>query len=156
MKRHHRGMEVMSDLNLTNLLDTAFVLLIAFMLVSPTVQQGLELELPKVTAAKALDAEKNKTLVIAIQKAAIANVSDPVLIDNLRVSMEELSAELLSRKASDPELGVIIQSDKAVRWDTVAQVFSTVKANGITKIGVVTEPATKKPEEPDDKKSKKP
>ena len=50
MKRHRQPLEIASDMNVTNLIDTSFILLITFMLVAPQLKHGIQLELPEVVA----------------------------------------------------------------------------------------------------------
>ena len=48
MRRHRRQLNVLSEINLTNLVDTSFVLLIGFMLMAPTIKHGIKIEYPQV------------------------------------------------------------------------------------------------------------
>ena len=90
MRRHRQDLTLMADLNVTNLLDTAFILLMAFMIVSPAIKHGLELELP---TAQGQNIDSTKTLTVVIMKRAASSGPAPIYVDDRRVSLEELKEE---------------------------------------------------------------
>lgn len=155
MRRHRRQLNVISDLNLTNLLDTAFVLLIAFMLVSPVIRMGIDLQLPKVTQAPIqIDSESKSTLTISIRKKQIEGAEEPIYVDGeRRVTMEELREIIEQKKAGDPKLAVVVEGDTNASFGPVAKVLGMLKNMGIANVGIPTDPEDAAPaREPKKKK----
>lgn len=138
MLRHRRSIELQSEMNLTNLLDTAFVLLIAFMLMAPMLKHGVELNLPRVQKGGGPISTQQSTVTIVIGKAVTADASAPIFIDDSeRQSLDEMAEALTKRKESVEELSVVIEADRTVPWESVAQVLARVKQVGISKVGLV-------------------
>jgi len=134
---------LMSDINVTPLVDVMLVLLIIFMVTAPMMMQGVDVSLPKVTA-EPLESEKEH-LIITIDKENRVFISDfQVTVDFLREKLEKI---LEGR--SDRE--VYLKADKDVSYGTVVRVMSEIKGAGVEKLGMVTEPSEF---EKDNKKSK--
>ena len=137
MRRHRQDLTLMADWNVTNRLYTAFILLMAFMIVSPAVKHGLELELPK---AQGQNIDSTKTLSVVMPKRAGSSGEAPMYIDDRRVSLEELKEEIARQKRMFPELDVLIEADESVPWGNVAQAWAAVMETGVEKIGFPTLP----------------
>lgn len=156
MRRHRRDYEVMSEMNLTNLLDTAFVLLIAFIMASPSMRQGLQIDLPKVGGpAEALVQKSKEVLTITLRKNPLQGAADQIVVGEARLDLDQLSAMIDLKKASTKDLDVILEADKAVTYETVAQVIGILKNRGIENVGLPTEPADAQSDEKGKTKSKK-
>ena len=138
MRRHRRDLEILSEMNLTNLLDTAFILLIAFMLVAPMLKHGIDLDLP-VVSQQALQSESN-TVVIAIAKRPLEELTEPIYIEDKRVDLDELEGIIRDKMRKFPDFDVAIEADKTVTYETFAKVLGLLKNLGIDNIGLVTEP----------------
>jgi biopolymer transport protein ExbD/biopolymer transport protein TolR len=124
-----------ADVNIINLVDVVLVLLIIFMLTAPMLQGGLEVELPQ-TAARPLDAQDGLTLTIT-RDGRIA-------IDDATVSFEEFRASLPSvLRLRDPQ-GVYIRGDRGASYGDVLRVVGAVQQAGITNVGLVAEPETRR------------
>lgn len=137
MRRHRDHLQPLSEINVTNLLDTAFTLIIAFMMVAPTVQHGLKLELPEVSGE---NLDNKKTVTVAIAPPELAGQTDRIYLDDRRVTPEELTDLLVDMKGRFKELDVVIESDKAITYDTFATTLGAVKEAGIQGIGLITDP----------------
>jgi biopolymer transport protein ExbD len=144
MKRHRQDLEIFSEMNLTNMLDTAFILLLAFLLVAPMIKHGIELELPG-TAAGALSTE-TKTLTVAIGRSPGEGLPDRIYIEDRRVTLEEMSQIVRERQTEDAKLSVLVEADRKVTYETIAQVMASLKAIGIEAIDLPTEPVDMEPE----------
>ncbi len=140
MRRHHRSLEINSELNLTNMLDTAFTLLIAFMLVAPMIKHGIDLRMPQVRSGQIATSTNTTTIVIA--GAPEEGFEEPIYIEDQRVTLADLEGLLAERQMSFDNMSVVVEADKSVTWNTVAQVLGTAKRLGITSIGLVFEPTT--------------
>lgn len=157
MKRHQRDLELISDLNLTNMLDTAFVLLVVFIMVAPMVKQGINLELPQVTSGP-MQADQ-KTFTIQIGKVAGTDI-DRIYVDEQAITIEDLSLRLELERTSTAKFDVVLEADAAARYETFAQVLGLLKQMGIENVGIATDPVQatteKKPtaKKPTDPKSR--
>ncbi|HOE96167.1 MAG TPA: biopolymer transporter ExbD [Candidatus Sumerlaeota bacterium] len=139
MRRHRRDLEVLSDMNLTNLLDTAFILLMAFMLVAPMLKTGIDLNLPRVGAGQLQG--QQKTVTISIAKPQVEGQSERIYVDDARVTYEELEEKLAETKSNYQAFSVAIEADAEATYQSVARVLSLLKAMQITSVGLVTDPA---------------
>lgn len=140
MLRHRRSLELQAEMNLTNLLDTAFVLLIAFMLMAPMLKHGIELRLPKVGPGAGSIATSQSTVTIVIGKAVDATATTPIFIEDQRLSIDEMATTLTKKMDGVEMLSVVIEADREVPWEAVAQVLARVKSVGINKVGLVFQP----------------
>ena len=127
------NMQTLSELNVTPLLDLAFVLLIIFMITTPLMENKTDLVLPTG------DASKN-----AVDPASVVTVSidknEVVQIAGVEMSIEQVVAELTARKAEKLDLAVAVRSHKELPVQKLIEVLDAVKRAQITKVGVVTNP----------------
>ena len=127
------GLQTLSELNVTPLLDLAFVLLIIFMITTPLMENKTDLVLPTG------DASKN-----AIDPAAVLTISMDrnglVQLAGEDTAMEQLTDALTARKSERPDLAVVVRSHKELPVQTLINVLDAVKRAEITKVGVVTNP----------------
>ncbi len=132
----HRQRSLVSDINVTPLVDVMLVLLIIFMVTAPMMTQGLDVELPE-TTGKALP-QKQEPIVIAI------DASGAIQVGQVRADIRLLAQEL-ARLAADtgPRRPVLLKADKRVAYGVVAQVMAAVKEAGFDELGMVTRPVTR-------------
>ena len=123
----------MSEINVTPFVDVMLVLLIIFMVTAPMMMQGLDVDLPQVSA-KPLDT-KEEHLIITIDKA------NQIFINDFQTTLDSLQVKLLKilEGRTDPE--VYIKADKDIVYGTVVQVMAAIRGAGVEKVGMVTEPA---------------
>ena len=119
----------LSEINVTSLVDVTLVLLIIFMITSPLMQMGIQVNLPR-ASAKAVETRGN--LVVTVRKDATLMVGDKVI--PLAVLPDELERALASGKK-----GVLIRADKAVPYGAVVRVLDTARKMGIQDVGLITE-----------------
>jgi len=126
----------LSELNVTPLLDLAFVLLIIFMITTPLMENSSSLVLPTNKAAEgAADPAQLET--ISIDKDAL------VTLDNAPVTLDALEPAIAALKASKPGLAVAIRAHKDLPVQKLVDVMDALKRAGITKVGVMsTAPAS--------------
>jgi biopolymer transport protein TolR len=123
---------VMSEINVTPLVDVMLVLLIIFMVTAPMLQQGLQVDLPETKSGGIPPAEN--PLVLVIQKSGRFSIAGT---DIPRAQLEEkLSSILKSRRTKD----VYVQADKSVVYGLVAEAMAEIKSAGATGISLVTVP----------------
>ena len=123
-----------AEINVVPYIDVMLVLLIIFMILSPLLIQGIEVNLPKTDTTKL--SIQNEPLVISIDESGnyFINVGE----ESLAINLEELKRKSKVIYDANPEIEVVFQSDKDVSFDFVAKAMASVQSVGISKIGIVT------------------
>ena len=123
-----------AEINVVPYIDVMLVLLIIFMVLSPLLIQGIEVNLPKTDTTKMT--VQNEPLVISIDEMGkfYLNIGEEVL----PISIDELKRKSAIIYDANPEIEVVFQSDKDVTFDSVAKAMAAVQSVGISKIGIVT------------------
>lgn len=124
--------QLMAEINVTPFVDVMLVLLIIFMVTAPMMVQGVDVSLPE-AASGDLSTEKEHLIVTVDRENRIHINEFAVTLDTLREKMEKIR---LGRSDQD----VFLRADKAVPYGMVVQVMAEVKAAGVEKLGMVTEP----------------
>jgi biopolymer transport protein TolR len=124
---------LMSDINVTPLVDVMLVLLIIFMVTAPMMMQGVDVSLPEATA-EPLESEKEH-LIITV------DTENKVFINDFQVSVDGLGEKLKKILEGRSDREVFLKADKDISYGTVVQVMAAVKGAGVEKLGMVTEPA---------------
>ena len=129
--RHN--LQALSELNVTPILDLAFVLLIIFMITTPLMDKSVDLVLPSSeAAANAVDPSHVQTIAIA-QDARISLNQD-------ELPLADLESQLIALKQENPAVAVVIRSDKGLPVQRLVEVMDAVQRANIGRIGVVTQP----------------
>ena len=123
---------LMSEINVTPLVDVMLVLLVIFMLTAPLLASSIKLELPRTSAAKATQAPQFVTLVV--DKTGVIFVNDQP------VTLGALQASLLQTAAQNPDTEVQLRADTAVPYGRVVAVMGAAQNAGLMRIGFVAEP----------------
>lgn len=127
---------MVSDINVTPMVDVMLVLLIIFMVTAPMMTQGLDVNLPE-TTAKPLRQDDNPVIISIDAKGGIA-------LGNIKGDLTILRQELQKLAKADPDKTILLKADTKVAYGLVAQVMADVKEAGFDKLGMVTKPAEKK------------
>lgn len=125
---------VLSEINVTPLVDVMLVLLIIFMITAPMMQQGLEVELPETANSGVATTDEPFILVI--------NKDGSIGIGSTKVSMNELQKKIRAIFETRKNKQVYLQADKAASYGTVAEAMGEIRAAGIFQIGLITIPKT--------------
>ena len=128
MKRS-RGKPINREMNLTNMIDVVFSILIVFMISAPLMSQGIKVELPK---AEAPTMEQEKLLKVSINK------QDEVYIADMKVNLTDFRS--VFKSLWDGNMAVVINADETVDYGKVMKVVSLVQQAGVTKLGFLTLP----------------
>lgn len=123
---------VMSEINVTPLVDVMLVLLIMFMVTTPLMQQGIEVDLPK-TASSGV-APKEDPLILVIE------ANGKLSINKQNVTMETLKDKIETITSNRKSKEIYIQADKKTDYGAVATAMAEIRAAGITKLGLITLP----------------
>lgn len=127
------SLQTLSELNITPLLDLAFVLLLIFMITTPLMEKSVDLVLPSSeAAANAVDPSAVQT--VAISKSA------EISLNTQPIPLAALEAELMQLKQSNPGIAVVIRSHKDLAVQRLIEVMDAVQRAKISKVGVVTQP----------------
>ena len=150
MRRHRRELHILSEINLTNLVDTSFVLLLGFMLMAPAIKHGIELQLPEVKEAAVMPTE-SKPVTIIIQKKQAGETEERIYIadgqSEKHVTLDEIQPIIAEKRNLNPKLDVILEGDRDATLNAFAKVLSILKNMGIDNVGMPLEPidTTNKP-----------
>ena len=128
-----QSLHTLSELNVTPLLDLAFVLLIIFMITTPLMENSVDLVIPS------SDAAKNAVDPKAVQTIAI-NREAKIELNGEPVELVQLQAQLTALKEARPAVAVVIRSHKELAVQKLIDVMDAVQRAKITKVGVVTNP----------------
>jgi biopolymer transport protein TolR len=132
-KRRHRRKPVMSEINVTPMVDVMLVLLIIFMVAAPLLTVGVPLDLPQ-TQAKSLDQDKEPLTVSVNTKGEVFLQNSEIKIDEL---VPKLQAVTQARGGNDER--IYVRGDKKVDYGTVMRVMGRLSAAGFRRVALVTE-----------------
>ncbi|MBU2570561.1 biopolymer transporter ExbD [Methylomicrobium sp. wino1] len=129
--RYKEELESYDDINVTSMLDLAYVLLIVFIIMTTAAVQGITVNLPKASDTPSLAKPKTKAITIT--------ADGTIFLDTYPVTLEQLESLLQQYRAADPELPVIIKGDATVQYQNVVDVLALLGRIDITQIGLVTQ-----------------
>lgn len=122
----------LSEINVIPLVDVMLVLLIVFMITAPMMQQGLAVQLPKVTARPLPSKDDIQVLTITRNKGLILN--------DKRIEEKDLgpAVQFLFARKTDKE--IFLKADSGVPYGFVVHCMGTIRQAGIDKVNIVTKP----------------
>ena len=126
------GDDVMSEINVTPLVDVMLVLLVVFIVTAPLLTQAIHVNLPK--TAETAPPEEKEAVYISV------DATGKIFMDKAEIAIEAFENELITRKAADPEIALNLNADDAVQYGTVAKVMASIERSGITKLAGLTAP----------------
>lgn len=126
-----RRRRLLSDPNLTNLMDVVFVLLIIFMITAPMMTQGVQVELP---TADAPNVEVNDFLQVSVNKKT------EIYINHERVSLLDFRKRFTEVFAGRASMPVFVSGDKSVPYGLMLRVIADIQKAGVAKLGFLSEP----------------
>lgn len=127
---------LVSDINVTPLVDVMLVLLIIFMVTAPMMTQGLDVDLPETTSKALRQDEKPK--VITIDKEGKISLNE---VEVPRAMVFQQLDKLPSEVKSQP---IYLKADKNVPYGVVVTLMADIKSAGFDKLGMITKPSDKK------------
>ena len=123
------------DLNITPMLDLAYVLLVIFIIMTTVSVQGMKVNLPKASAAASLAQPQTRVITVTGEGR--------LFLDTLPVTLAELERRLLRQKAMTPEFPVVVRGDGRAQYQGVMDVLDLLGRIDITQVGLATKPLVK-------------
>jgi len=132
--RGHGELPLNADINVTSLVDVAFVLLIIFMITAPIMQGGgVDVRLPR---AEARPLEPKSGLVVTLDR------DGHIYMDQAALSYDDFRATFPAFVRTKRPTGVYLRADGRVPYADVVQVLAVIRASGVNDVGLVAEPET--------------
>lgn len=127
----------MSEINVVPYIDVMLVLLVIFMITAPIVQQGVEIELPKL-AANSLPPEQLEPVILSVSKTGEYYLN---IGDNLKkpVSDEDVIQRITLVLKQKPQTPVLVRGDKEADYGSVTTAMVLLQSAGVEKVGLMTE-----------------
>jgi len=127
--------DVYDEINVTPMLDLAYVLLIIFIILCTATVQGIKVNLPRASAQPSLAENKTKAITIT--------ADGTIYLDTFPVTMPELENMLRQLKGANPNLPVIIKADSTIQYQRVVDVLDLMGRLEISQLGLVTQKIVK-------------
>jgi biopolymer transport protein ExbD len=118
------------DINITPMLDLAYVLLVIFIIMTTAAVQGVKVNLPKASASVSLAKPQTKAITISD--------TGQIFLDAYPVSIGELEQRLREQKALTPDFPVIVKGDSNVQYQKVIDILDLLRRLDLTQVGLVT------------------
>jgi biopolymer transport protein ExbD/biopolymer transport protein TolR len=129
-----RSMNVTSDINVTPMVDVMLVLLIIFMVITPMLQKGINVDLAKTDNPQQMpDADKEDALLVAVTR------DGKVFFGTDQVAPDQLTSKIKDRLINRVDKRVFIRADARARYGNVVEVVDNVRAAGVDQLGLLTE-----------------
>jgi biopolymer transport protein ExbD len=138
MRRYsqRQSLSSLSEINITPLLDLAFVLLIIFMITTPLLENSMSLIIPS-SAAKNSAVTTSQVQTIAIDR------NEAIRLNNKPVDLDALSAQLAEIKRANPDVAVVIRPDRDLPVQKLITLMDALQRAQIMKVGIATRVETK-------------
>jgi biopolymer transport protein ExbD len=123
------------DINITPMLDLAYVLLVIFIIMTTASVQGIKVNLPKASAATSMAKPQTKAITVT--------ESGQIYLDAYPVTLPELESRLRSLKAINPDFPVVVKGDSTVQYQKVMDILDLLRRVDLPQVGLVTGKAPK-------------
>ena len=139
MRRYsqRQNLSTLSEINITPLLDLAFVLLIIFMITTPLLENSVNLIIPSSAAANA-PVKAGQVQTISIDRREAIKLNDKV------VAAPDLAARLAELKKANPEVAIVIRPDRDLPVQKLVTLMDALQRAQISKVGIATKAETNK------------
>ncbi|MCX7816714.1 MAG: protein TolR [Syntrophales bacterium] len=137
LRNNSTSHRLMSEINVTPLVDVVLVLLIIFMVTAPMLQMGIDVNLPRVQS-RSIDVTEEKLVLTINSNREIFINKNYIPYNELRAKMETILSHRLDRE-------VYLRADKTVPYGYVVEVMGELKKAGVDRLGMITEPPETRP-----------
>ena len=128
--QNNSSQEMMSEINVTPLVDVMLVLLVVFIVTAPLLSQSLEVKLPKTAAVAARMDTKQQTLTI--------NAQGQIALESVSLNDKELAQQLADSAAGKDNFELHVHADEIVPYGRVAQIMAIAQHAGVSKLSFMT------------------
>ena len=138
MRRYsqRQSLSTLSEINVTPLLDLAFVLLIIFMITTPLLESSVNLVIPSSGATKP-PIKPGRVQTVSIDR------TETIRFNNQVTDLNKLTAELTQLQQTNPNVAIVIRPDRDLPVQKLIGLMDAVQRAGITKVGIATRAASK-------------
>lgn len=138
MRRYsdRNNLTALAELNVTPLLDLAFVLLIIFMITTPLIENSMDLVVPTSTTAKT-EVKPSEVQIVSIDR------NDTLKLNEVEIAPDALEQKLAELKAQNPNVAVAVRPHNELPVQKFIAVMDILKRVGIAKVGIMTRPPEK-------------
>lgn len=136
VKKYSKLGHIKPEINLTSMIDVMCILMSVFMVTAPMLTTGMSVDLPK--GGKSAIEGAEKAIDITIDK--LGNI----YIGKEKIAPSKLKTKLLYMLKHNPRLSIVISGDSRAQYGRVVEIMSSLKEAGFKKVGLKTEPLTKK------------
>ncbi len=130
-RQRKNELKSIAEVNMTPLIDLTFLLLIAFIISFPMIEQGIKIQLPKGNADK-LEEKKSTTVTI--------KYAEGVFFNDRKVTDDDLRAELGKIAKEEPQPPVLVRCDERVDYGELMKTLRLFHECKVTRMALVTEP----------------
>ncbi|MCG3156919.1 MAG: Biopolymer transport protein ExbD [bacterium] len=127
--------KIVSDINVTSLLDIAFVLLIVFIIAAPFMRSGVKVDLPGTIAPQP---QPPRAIVVTVSRTGEA------FVDGERTALAGIGASISAKLKNAPNQPVLIEGDTRAEYGKIVAVMDMVRQAGIQNVGLILEPLAAK------------
>ena len=138
MRRYSQrnSLTTLSEINVTPLLDLAFVLLIIFMITTPLLENSMNLVIPSSSATN-LPINSSQVQTVSIDR------TETIRFNNQVVNSETLTTQLIQLKQANPDVAIVIRPDRELPVQKLITLMDALRRAQITKVGIATRAETK-------------
>ena len=138
MRRYsqRQSLSTLSEINITPLLDLAFVLLIIFMITTPLLENSMSLVIPSSGATNS-PINSSQVQTVSIDR------NETIRFNNQLVDLETLTTQLIQLKQANPDLAIVIRPDRELHVQKLITLMDTLRRAQITKVGIATKAESK-------------
>ena len=123
---------LISELNMTSIMDLTFLLLLTFMITFPNIEQGISVRLPKGQATSLEDIPDSLSITL--------NAKAELFLDNVATTEEALAAALKSKAEENPDITILVRADESIAYGKVVTILRLMHDANITRMALVTDP----------------
>jgi biopolymer transport protein ExbD len=133
MRRYsqRQNLSTLSEINITPLLDLAFVLLIIFMITTPLLESSMNLVIPS-------SGTKNPTINTSRVQTVSIDRNDVIRFKDQVMDLETLTAQLVALRQTNPDIAIVIRPDRDLAVQKLIGLMDALQRAGITKVGIAT------------------
>ena len=133
--RRRESLKVNAELNLINLIDVIFAILVVLMITAPLMSQGVKVELPKTQSASL---EEKKAIEVTVTR------DREILINETASDMQGFEKDFRAIFTGDPETAIIVNCDQTVPYGFVMEIVAAVQRQGGKRLGFLTDPTNRR------------